>query len=625
MATHSIITPDGVTFALDGTDVSVEVFEADGYPELAHYSRTIPLQSGGVLDAIYMKPRIVTITEHSEGSTLHALHTALKTYVWPAVRWNRTATLQPLTLRYNDGTNSADLRCYFLGDITASAGGFTRRSGIRLIAYDPLWYSTSTTSQSMNYHDKRTVNYIAGRINGDWINMNNGLNNIPHVILPSRVSEEVFVGGEFTTAGGSAYVRVARYTPSALGWSAMGTGVGANSTVWEMSEDAAGNVYAQGDFATMDGAAISYSAVWSPLTNTWAAFGAPDAACYCSAIAPNGDIYVGGSFTTIGGVACTRVARYSGGVWSALGTGLNGTCRKLVYDAATSRLYAGGSFTTAGGTTVNYIAYWNGSGWVAMDGGCSATVWDIAINTDGSLYVAGEFATSGTAATATSYIAKWNGVRWSTLLTGSLSTVYAINAVPDGYLQAGAQYLSSWDRAALWDGARWVRYPFDFPGSPGPTTVNAVASKFVSAIRTDMYIGFDGSGNAEFPEVTTAQNAGEIDAYPVFAITGPCNLRSIKNEYSGQRLLFDDMPIQAGEVVTIDLTPGVKTITSSWGGNRIQFLLPGSDLGTWSLLPAPIVGSGNNKISILALNYTANTAVTASWKNAYLTVDGAVG
>jgi hypothetical protein len=124
---------------------------------------------------------------------------------------------------------------------------------------------------------------------------------------------DLYVGGQFTTAGSVSANRIAKWDGTS--WSALGTGI--NNTVLALAVDKFGNLYA------------------------------------------------GGGFTHAGGVYTPSVAKWDGTSWSALGTGMDGRVDALAVDDA-ANLYAGGNFTTAGGVSANNVAKWNGTSWSAI-------------------------------------------------------------------------------------------------------------------------------------------------------------------------------------------------------------------------------------------------------------------
>ena len=92
----------------------------------------------------------------------------------------------------------------------------------------------------------------------------------------SRFRRHLYVGGNFTTAGGATANRVARWDGAA--WHSLGNG-------------------------TTNGVGGTVSAIL-PVSPT--------------------EVYVGGTFTTAGVVAANRIARFDGTSWSALGSGMSG-------------------------------------------------------------------------------------------------------------------------------------------------------------------------------------------------------------------------------------------------------------------------------------------------------------
>ena len=150
----------------------------------------------------------------------------------------------------------------------------------------------------------------------------------------------LYVGGEFTSAGGVAANNIAKWDGSA--WSALGSGLGGSLTgVWALVVDGAGNLYAGGTFgyvAKWDGNA------WSPLAAVPS--GEPGYVSVSAlAVDGAGNLYAGGRFTTAGGVAANNIAKWDGSTWSALGSGLGGVENPVVSALAVDgagNLYAGG-------------------------------------------------------------------------------------------------------------------------------------------------------------------------------------------------------------------------------------------------------------------------------------------
>ena len=66
-------------------------------------------------------------------------------------------------------------------------------------------------------------------------------------------SGNLYVGGNFTTAGGVTVNNIAKWDGTA--WFALGTGT--NSTVSALAADSSGNLYVGGNFTTADGIAAN--------------------------------------------------------------------------------------------------------------------------------------------------------------------------------------------------------------------------------------------------------------------------------------------------------------------------------------------------------------------------------
>ncbi len=112
------------------------------------------------------------------------------------------------------------------------------------------------------------------------------------------------------------------------------------------------DVYAGGFFTTAGGSAANYIAKWDG--NSWAALGSGTDGVVLALAVSGSNLYAGGQFTTAGGSATNYIAKWDGSSWSALGSGMNGYVNALAVSG--SDLYAGGFFTTAGGKVSAYIA-----------------------------------------------------------------------------------------------------------------------------------------------------------------------------------------------------------------------------------------------------------------------------
>jgi hypothetical protein len=226
---------------------------------------------------------------------------------------------------------------------------------------------------------------------------------------------DLYVGGNFATAGGVTVNHIARWNGSSF--SALGTGVGSGQVTVNALIEYNGELYVGGSFSTVSGSSIPGLARWNG--TSWSAVGSGVNGAVLSFAIIGSDLYVGGTFSTAGGGPAPNVARWNGTSWSAVGSGPGGTALALA--AVGSDLYAGGSF--GGGTA---IRKWDGSTWSTPGGGIcygcgfgGQSVRGLA-SVGNDLYVTGSFGSVGSGGSAVDAygIAKWNGVAWSALGSG---------------------------------------------------------------------------------------------------------------------------------------------------------------------------------------------------------------
>ena len=163
----------------------------------------------------------------------------------------------------------------------------------------------------------------------------------------------LYAGGTFTqTAGGVTVNKIAKWDGSL--WSALGQApdIGTNGTVEAVAVDSSGNVYVGGEFTTAGGVTVNNIARWDISTSTWSALGSGmDDDVEAVAVDSSGNVYAGGKFTTAGGVTVNNIAKWDGSSWTAVGAGL----ADRVYDialASTGDIYAGGSFNSDDGDNI---------------------------------------------------------------------------------------------------------------------------------------------------------------------------------------------------------------------------------------------------------------------------------
>lgn len=125
----------------------------------------------------------------------------------------------------------------------------------------------------------------------------------------------LFAGGGFTTAGGISANNIAKWDGHA--WSAVGSGIGGGAypRVIALAVDGAGNLFAGGNFATAGGTSANNIARWDG--SAWLPLGSGTEGVrgytYVFALAADaaGDLFAGGDFTIAGRKPASRIARWT--------------------------------------------------------------------------------------------------------------------------------------------------------------------------------------------------------------------------------------------------------------------------------------------------------------------------
>lgn len=289
------------------------------------------------------------------------------------------------------------------------------------------------------------TNNIAEWNGSAWTGLSTGTNGTVYSVMVSPGGQR-YVGGRFTQASLNGVSNIAQWN----GISFQPLTLGVNEAVWSMAASSTA-FYAGGDFTVASGTATNNIGRWQ--ATGWSFLGANQALngrVNALAFAPNGDLYVGGSFSAANGVAGTaRIARWNGAQWQSVGGGIDpnvgATAQRswvedMVFDAQ-GNLYVGGFFTGAAGVATPSVARWDGVRWRAVGTPAAfgnAVVRALEIDSAGTLYAGGSFAQIGT--TSAANIAQWNGTAWTQVGSGINGDVYALHRDAKGNLYAGGEF-----------------------------------------------------------------------------------------------------------------------------------------------------------------------------------------
>ncbi len=293
----------------------------------------------------------------------------------------------------------------------------------------------------------------------------------------------LYVVGAFTTAGGTPANGIARWNGTA--WSAVGAGVsgGFFGTIVNdiaVFDDGTGpKLFVGGNFTLAGGSPASFVARWNG--SVWSAVGGGitgDLVASVKALAVHDDgtgskLYAGGRFSMAGVAAASNLARFNGTSWSAVGTGANGAVLGLKShaDSTGNALYAGGGFSIVDGQAAVGVARWNGTAWSGLGSGLGGGIFAPQAESFASFYsadgtprliVGGTFGLAG--GVPVGGIAAWDGTSWSDLSFGVTGSVHALCVHNDlsgvgAALYAGGEFSSS-GTVALGNVGRYIQ--------PGP-------------------------------------------------------------------------------------------------------------------------------------------------------------
>src|SRR5262245_41187669 len=163
------------------------------------------------------------------------------------------------------------------------------------------------------------ANYMVKWDGNSWSGLGSGMNRIVNALAVS--GSDLYAGGYFTTAGGNPANCIAKW--NGTNWSALGSGItdiNGNAPYVNAMAISGSNVDAGGFFTTAGGNAANKIARWDG--NSWSALGSGVNDDVLALAVSGNDLYAGGQFTGAGGSAARYIARWNGSSWSALGSGM---------------------------------------------------------------------------------------------------------------------------------------------------------------------------------------------------------------------------------------------------------------------------------------------------------------
>ena len=187
----------------------------------------------------------------------------------------------------------------------------------------------------------------------------------------------IYIGGYIFNHDSASLRYILRYNTSSQTWESVGEGV--NGKVCCMCTDGSGNLYVGGQFTEAGGSAANYIAKWDG-TN-WSAIGDGTDDYVLSLAYSNGNLYVGGSFRNVGGSTVSQgVAKWDGGSWQAMGKGIYASWGSTysVQDICVDtdgKVYISGGFDRNYETddTLNHVGVYDSGAWKSLGAGLGTT------------------------------------------------------------------------------------------------------------------------------------------------------------------------------------------------------------------------------------------------------------
>jgi Siphovirus-type tail component, C-terminal domain len=107
----------------------------------------------------------------------------------------------------------------------------------------------------------------------------------------------------------------------------------------------------------------------------------------------------------------------------------------------------------------------------------------------------------------------------------------------------------------------------------------------------------------------TVSNSGDVEAWPIWQITGPGSAITLTNTTTGDSLVLTITLASSAQILTIDTRPGKKTVKREDGSN--QFAAVSSTSSLWNL------ATGANAISIAMSGTTSASLVQLIYRQRY--------
>lgn len=314
----------------------------------------------------------------------------------------------------------------------------------------------------------------------NWQPINLDFNRHIWKLFEDSVTDQLFIGGQFSKINDSTYMGIASWNGNEL------TGLGCGVD-WICSEPVPNNsgphpvkaitryrddIIVAGSMVIVDTIEVNSIAAWNGVS--WKALGAGitsengNPGAVQDLLVHNDTLYAAGMFDFAGEDSCNCLALWDGNSWSNVGDFLNYdpmTTSTNIYCMAwyKDELYVAGVIQDSLDQPIN-ILRWNGTEWRSVGNGIPGTmsiVYCMSIYND-ELYVGGTFKQEW--GNQNDYIQKWDGQNWHGVRGGMASSIGAWTPVRDMEVYNNQLWVyGNFDIAggvpakqiAVWDGSKW--------------------------------------------------------------------------------------------------------------------------------------------------------------------------
>lgn len=181
-------------------------------------------------------------------------------------------------------------------------------------------------------------------------------------------------------------------------------------------------------------------------------------------------------------------------------------------------------------------------------------------------------------------------------------------------------YPAQWDHFSFQEPLKFIA---NDPILYDPTPVTCTLTDFEYVGDPDIVFPF------EFPFVFVDDNPtvtktcnltyeGNWESLPIITVEGPWTYLLIEHAETGKLIELEGYVSPAAEITTIDLTYNVKTIITDSGDSLIAYLTNNSTLGTFAILPDPLVAGGANTINVEIGGGSAATEFILTYYDRYI-------